>query len=52
MRSFYVEKASLEEYSSWDLNTKTATSHFATKSSTYLEDNARYDPLPSPDKRK
>ena len=52
MRSFYVEKASLAEYSSWDPITKTATSHFATKSSTYLEDNAHYDPLPSPDKRK
>ena len=52
MRSFYVEKASLAEYSSWDPDTKTATSHFATKSSSYLEDNAHYDPLPSPDKRK
>ena len=52
MRSFYVEKASLAEYSSWDPDTKTAKSHFATKSSTYLEDNAHYDPLPSPDKRK
>jgi hypothetical protein len=51
MRSFYIEKASLAEYSSWDSDTKTATSHFATKSSTYLEDNAHYDPLPSPDKR-
>ena len=52
MRSFYVEKASLAEYSSWDPDTKTATSHFATKSSSYLEDNAHYDPAPSPDKRK
>ena len=52
MRSFYVEKASLAEYSSWDSDTKTTTSHFATKSSTYLEDNAHYDPLPLPDKRK
>jgi hypothetical protein len=52
MRSFYVEKASLAEYSSWDSDTKTATSHFATRSSTYLEDNEHYDPPPLSDKRK
>ena len=50
MRSFYVEKASLAEYSSWDSDTKTATSHFAPKSSSYLVDNSHYDPLPTPDK--
>jgi hypothetical protein len=52
MRSFYVEKASLAEYSSWNSATKSATSHFAPKSSTYLENNAHYDPLPTSDKRK
>ena len=46
MRSFYIEKAQLAEHSSWDPTTKTATSHFATKSSTYLEDNSDYDPQP------
>jgi hypothetical protein len=40
MRSFYIEKAQLAKHSSWDPTTKTATSHFATKSSTYLEDNS------------
>ncbi len=40
MRSFYVEKASLAEYSSWNPDTKTATTHFVTKSSSYLEDDA------------
>ena len=44
MRSFYIEKAQLAEYSSWDPTTCIATSHFATKTSTYLDDNARYDP--------
>ncbi len=52
MRSFYVEKARLAEHSTWDPITKIATSLFATKSSTYLEDNAHYDPRASPDKRK
>ena len=47
MRSFYVEKSQLAEHSSWDSETKTAVSHFATKSSTYLEDNSEYDPQPS-----
>ena len=46
MRSFYIEKAQLAEHSSWDPATKTVTSHFATKSSTYLEDNSDYDPQP------
>ena len=44
MRSFYIEKSRLAEHSSWDTNTKLAISHFATKTSTYLEDNADYDP--------
>ncbi len=44
MRSFYIEKSGIAEHSSWDSDTKLATSHFATKSSTYLEDNADYDP--------
>ena len=47
MRSFYVEKSQLAEHSSWNPETKTAVSHFATKSSTYLEDNAEYHPEPS-----
>ena len=47
MRSFYIEKSQLAEYSSWDSETKTASSQFATKSSTYLEDNSEYDPQPS-----
>lgn len=44
MRSFYAEKAQLAPQSSWDPCTLTATSHFATKSDTYLVDNAKYDP--------
>ena len=52
MRSFDIEKASLAEHSTWDSITKTATSLFATKSSTYLEDNAKYDPQTHTDKRK
>jgi hypothetical protein len=44
MRSFYLEKAQLAPQSTWDPLTLTATSHFATKSDTYLQDNARYDP--------
>ncbi len=47
MRSFYIEKSQLAEHSSWDSETKTASSHFATKSSTYLEDNSEYNPQPS-----
>jgi len=47
MRSFYIEKSQLAEHSSWDSITKTATSHFATKSSTYLDNNSDYDPQPS-----
>jgi hypothetical protein len=47
MRSFYIEKSQLAEHSSWDSETKTASSHFATKSSTYLEDNSEYDPQTS-----
>ncbi len=50
MRSFYIEKAQLAEHSFWDSTTKTATSHFATKSLTYLEDNSEYDPQPSTSK--
>jgi hypothetical protein len=44
MRSFYIEKAQLASQSSWDPVTLTATSHFAVKADTYLQDNARYDP--------
>ena len=44
MRSFYVEKAQLAEYSTWDPISNTATSHFASRSSTYIENNAKYDP--------
>ena len=44
MRSFYVEKAQLAEYSTWDPISHTATSHFASRSSTYIENNAKYDP--------
>ena len=52
MRSFHVEKAQLAEHSTWDSETKTAISLFATKSSIYLEDNAHYDPQTNTDKRK
>ena len=52
MRSFYIEKAQLADHSSWDPETKTAISHFATKASTYLQDNAHYDPSPTLDTRK
>ena len=45
MRSFYIEKAQLASQSSWDPVTLTATSHFAAKADTYLQDNARYDPF-------
>ena len=44
MRSFYIEKAQLAEYYSWDPESSTATSHFASCSSTYTENNSRYDP--------
>ncbi len=44
MRSFYVEKAQLAEYSTWDPISRTATPQFASRSSTYIENNARYDP--------
>ena len=44
MRSFYVEKAQLAEYSTWDPESCTATSQFASRSSTYIENNSRYDP--------
>jgi hypothetical protein len=44
MRSFYIEKAQLASQSSWDPVTLTATSHFAAKADTFLQDNARYDP--------
>ena len=44
MRSFYVEKAQLAEYSTWDPESSTATSQFASRSSTYIENNSRYDP--------
>ena len=44
MRSFYIEKAQLAEYSTWDPVSRTAKSHFAPRSSTYIESNAKYDP--------
>ncbi len=44
MHSFYVEKAQLAEYSTWDPDSHTATSHSASRSSTYIENNAWYDP--------
>ena len=44
MRSFYIEKAQLAPQSSWDPVSLTATSHFAGKADTYLQDNAHYDP--------
>jgi len=44
MRSFYIEKAQLASQSSWDPITLTATSHFASRMDTYLQDNAKYDP--------
>jgi hypothetical protein len=45
MQSFYIEKAQLASQSSWDPVSLTATSHFASRSDTYLQDNARYDPF-------
>jgi hypothetical protein len=45
MRSFYIEKSQLASQSTWDPITLTATSFFAGKADTYLQDNAKYDPF-------
>ncbi len=53
MRSFYIEKAQLAEYSTWDPIACIASSQFASRTATYIEDNARYDPgTPSVQKKR
>jgi hypothetical protein len=44
MRSFYLEKAQLAEYSTWDPNTMTASPQFTNRRDTYLSTFAHYDP--------
>ena len=44
MRSFYLEKAQLAEYSTWDSCNMRATPHFSNQRNTYLTDFAYYDP--------
>lgn len=44
MRSFYLEKAQLAEYSTWDSHTMTATPQFTNRRDTYLSTFAHYDP--------
>jgi hypothetical protein len=44
MRSFYLEKAQLAEYSTWDPLTMVATPQFTNRRDTYLNTFAHYDP--------
>ena len=44
MRSFYLEKAQLAEYSTWDLLAMVATPQFTNRKETYLSTFAHYDP--------
>ena len=44
MQSFYLEKAQLAEYSTWDSCNMRAVPHFTNRRDTYLTDFAYYDP--------